>query len=170
MKPSAALLMTLIFATVAGAQSDRVRTPARLESPPHLSGDIDASWNTATVISDFKQREPFEGSPATERTIVKVAYDRHNLYFGIYCYDRNPKEIVAKELRRDADYTVDDYVSIMISPRNDHRSGYVFTVNPLGIQFDSLVADEGVVNDPNWDGIWTSEAKTTSDGWTTTIA
>ncbi|HEY6352099.1 MAG TPA: DUF5916 domain-containing protein [Candidatus Angelobacter sp.] len=151
-------------------QSDRVITPARLAGPPHLSGDIDATWNTATVISDFKQHEPFEGTPATEKTVVKVAYDRHNLYFAIYCYDHNPEKIVARELRRDADYTVDDYVSIMISPRNDHRNGYVFTVNALGTQFDSLVADEGLVNDSNWDGIWTSEAKITPDGWTATVA
>lgn len=164
------VILFLIAGMSLEGQSDRVITPARLDSPPHLSGNIDATWNTATVISDFKQREPFEGAPATEKTVVKVAYDRHNLYFGIYCYDRNPKEIIAKELRRDADYSVGDYVSIMISPRDDHRNGYVFTVNALGTQFDSLVADEGLVNDPNWDGIWTSEAKITPDGWTATVA
>ncbi|HEY6970034.1 MAG TPA: DUF5916 domain-containing protein, partial [Candidatus Angelobacter sp.] len=169
MKYSIALLLAACAGVTAGAQSDRSIVPARMEESPHLSGQIDATWDSATTISDFRQREPYEGKPATERTLVKVAYDKHNLYFGIYCYDTNPKGIIANELRRDADYTVDDYFSILISPRNDRRNGYVFTVNPLGTQFDALIADEGRVNDPNWDGIWKSEAGIRSDGWTATI-
>lgn len=170
MKLSSALLISLVYTMAAGAQSGRSITPARLLQPPHLSGEIDASWDSATPISDFRQREPFEGKPGTEKTVVRVAYDKHNLYFGVYCYDRNPKGIIATELRRDADYTVDDYFSILISPRNDHRNGYVFNVNPLGTQFDELIGDEGRVSDPNWDGIWKSEARIVADGWTATIA
>jgi Domain of unknown function (DUF5916) len=170
MKLPAALLVTVFSVVTAGAQSGRSVVPTRVQEPPHLSGEIDASWDSAAVISDFRQREPFEGTPATEKTVVRVAYDKHNLYFGVYCYDRNPKGITATELRRDADYTVDDYASILISPRNDHRNGYIFTVNPLGTQFDELIGDEGRVADPNWDGIWKSEARIVSDGWTATIA
>ena len=169
MKRLVALLLCLTAGALEG-QSERTITPTRVSSPPRLTGEIDSTWDTAAAISDFRQREPFEGKPATEKTVIKVAYDRHNLYFGIYCYDSNPSGIVATELRRDADYTVDDYVSILISPRNDHRNGYIFTVNPLGTQFDALVADEGRVNDPNWDGIWKSEARIVSNGSTATIA
>jgi len=158
------------FTAVAAAQSDRSIIPVRMQEPPHLSGEIDATWDSAVAVSDFHQREPFEGRPATEKTIVKIGYDKRYLYFAVYCYDTSPRGIIATELRRDADYSVDDYVSIVISPRNDHRNGYVFTVNPLGTQFDALIADEGRVNDPNWDGIWQSEAKIVFDGWTATIA
>src|SRR5690349_1111303 len=142
MKFLQALLVIVLGAVTAGAQSGRSVTPTRMQEPPHLSGEIDASWESAAVISDFRQREPFEGRPPTEKTVVRVAYDKHNLYVGVYCYDSNAKGIKATELRRDADYTVDDYVSILISPRNDHRNGYVFTVNPLGTQFDQLIGDE----------------------------
>jgi len=168
------LATAILFASFAGltaiAQTDRSIVPTRIQEAPHLSGQIDDTWDSAAVVSDFRQREPFEGTPATEKTVVRVAYDKHNLYFAIYCYDDSPGRIIATELRRDADYTVDDYVSILISPRNDHRNGYIFTVNPLGTQFDALIADEGRVNDPNWDGIWRSEAKIVPDGWTATIA
>src|SRR5215471_1551319 len=90
------------------AQTERSITPARVETAPNLGGQIDGSWEGAVTISDFKQREPYEGKPATEKTLVKIAYDKHNLYFAIYCYDSSPKGISATELRRDADYTVDD--------------------------------------------------------------
>jgi hypothetical protein len=121
-------------------------------------------------MSDFHQREPFEGTEPTEKTRVKILYDASRLYFGIECFDSAQEGIIATELRRDTDFTVDDYFSILISPNNDGRNAYVFTVNPLGTQFDSTLADEGRVKDPNWDGVWVSNARITSTGWTATLA
>jgi uncharacterized protein DUF5916 len=135
-----------------------------------MEGLVDDSWAAGGTIADFHQREPFEGRLATERTFVRILYDRRYIYFGIECLDQDPRRIVATELRRDTDFTVDDHVSILISPSNDARSGYIFTTNPLGTQFDSLIADEGRINDPNWDAIWKSNARITGTGWSATIA
>ncbi len=144
---------------------------ARVDKPPELDGTLtDAAWQDAGCINSFHQREPFERQPATEKTEVRVLYDSRFVYFGIRCFDSEPKKIVATELRRDADFSVDDNFTVLISPNDDKRNGYTFTSNPLGTQFDALISDEGRVNDPNWDGIWKSSAHITSDGWTATIA
>ncbi len=144
---------------------------ARVDKPPELDGTLtDAAWQDAGFINSFHQREPFERQPATEKTEVRVLYDSRFVYFGIRCFDSEPKKIVATELRRDADFSVDDNFTVLISPNDDKRNGYTFTSNPLGTQFDALISDEGRVNDPNWDGIWKSSAHITSDGWTATIA
>jgi len=144
---------------------------ARVDKPPELDGTLtDAAWQDAGFINSFHQREPFEIQPATEKTEVRVLYDSRFVYFGIRCFDSEPKKIVATELRRDADFSVDDNFTVLISPNDDKRNGYTFTSNPLGTQFDALISDEGRVNDPNWDGIWKSSAHITSDGWTATIA
>jgi hypothetical protein len=141
------------------------------EVSPALDGTLaDPAWASASVVSDFHQREPFEKQPATEKTEVRVLYDKRTLYVGVHCYDANPSGIVATELRRDTDPSVDDNFTILVSPTNDKRNGYEFTVNPLGTQFDALIGDEGKINDTNWDGIWRSEAKVGADGWTATIA
>src|SRR5690349_7704638 len=153
-----------------GFAAERDIQAVRTDHPPRMDGVIDDTWASAATITAFHQREPFEGRPETEKTVVHILYDRHNLYFGIECFDSNPNGIVATELRRDTDFTVDDYVSVMISPNNDARSGYVFTTNPLGTQFDRLIADEGAVEDPNWDGVWISNAAISSGGWSATIA
>lgn len=146
-------------------------TAVQAVNAPPIDGTVEGDiWKAAAVVSDFHQREPFERQPATEKTDVRILYDRRYLYFGVHCHDSEPRKIVATELRRDADFTVDDYFTILISPNNDKRNGYTFTVNPLGTQFDSLISGEGRVNDPNWDGIWKSEAQITSDGWTATVA
>lgn len=144
---------------------------AHVDKPPELDGTLkDAAWQDATFISSFHQREPFERQPATEGTEVRVLYDSRFVYFGIHCFDSEPKKIVATELRRDADFSVDDNFTVLISPNDDKRNGYTFTTNPLGTQFDALISDEGRTNDPNWDGIWKSNGHITSDGWTATIA
>ena len=152
-------------------QGTRSITATRVDHAPTLDGTVqDPAWQLAPTVATFSQREPFEKEPATEKTEVRVLYDRRFLYFGIRCYDSDPKKIVASELRRDADYSVDDSFSVLISPNNDRRNGYTFTVNALGTQFDALISDEGRVNDLNWDGIWRSNARVTSDGWTAELA
>lgn len=51
----------------------------------------DPLWNQATPIANFLQREPYEGQLSTERTEVRILYTRHEVYFGIICFDSNPK-------------------------------------------------------------------------------
>jgi hypothetical protein len=62
----------------------------------------------------------------------------------------------------------------VIDSRHDRRNAYVFQINPLGTQRDALITDEQPGDtqdgDPGWDGVWTSEARTTGDGWTATVA
>src|SRR5205807_809194 len=147
----------------------RSLTPAKALHEPSIDSLPDAAWNSAPGITAFKQREPFEGKPATEKTSVRVLYDKHSLYFLITCYDSEPRRIVASELRRDADLSVNDNFTILISPNHDGRNGYEFTINPLGTQTDSLIADQGRVNDSNWDGIWSSTARIDDGGWTAIV-
>jgi hypothetical protein len=147
----------------------------RVERAPKLDGTLDDPlWQSAKVISDFRQQEPNEGEPATEKTEVRILFTRHAVYFGIHCYDSQPSRIIATELRRDVSQGLDDHFEILIDSNHDRRGGYVFEVNPLGTQADGLIVEEqGDTNggdfDRGWDGIWTSEARITRDGWTATI-
>jgi hypothetical protein len=74
-----------------------------VDRAPKLDGTLnDPLWQEATPITNFLQREPYEGEPPTERTEVRVLYTKHAVYFGIACLDSDPRKIVATELRRDA--------------------------------------------------------------------
>jgi hypothetical protein len=148
----------------------------RVDTAPKLDGTLDDPvWQSAEPISDFRQREPHEGEPPTEKTEVRILYTREAVYFGIHCYDSKPSGIVATELRRDVSQDLDDHFEIMIDSNFDRRGAYVFQINPLGTQIDGLIVEEqGDPNsegdfDPGWDGVWTSEARITSDGWTATV-
>jgi len=168
---------TIAPAQVAGQSlGGRVAAAARTERAPRLDGTLeDSVWKIAPIIGDFRQREPLETSPATERTEVRILYDSHHVYFGIHCYDGDPGAIVATQLRRDLSMDLDDNFAIMIDPTLGHRNGYIFEVNPLGTQRDGEIIEEQAppqtdsIVDPSWDGLWISAAKITSDGWTATV-
>lgn len=155
----------------------RTANAVRVERPPRLDGTLnDPLWQQATPTNNFLQREPFEGQAPTEKTDVRVLYDRHDVYFGIACLDSNPEGIVASELRRDVSQELDDYFEIIIDAAHNRRNAYVFQINPLGTQRDALITEEQRTDsgtgdgDPGWDGVWTSEARITKHGWTATIA
>ena len=80
---------------------------------------------------------------------------------------------MATELRRDVPQELDDYFEIIVDSAHDRRNAYVFQVNPLGTQRDALITEEQAADngdgDPGWDGVWTSEARITKEGWTATV-
>lgn len=155
--------------TPAAGMSVNVAQAVRVSRAPNLDGTLDDPvWQQAKAISDFRQREPYEGQKPTEATEVRILYTRTAVYFGIVCYDSDPSGIVAKELRRDVSQDLDDNFEILISPTNDHQNGYAFQINPLGTQLDGLIAEESDM-DPGWDGVWTSEARRGPKGWTATV-
>lgn len=154
----------------------RVARPARTDHPPKIDGTLDdPAWKTAPVVNDFLQKEPLQGTRATEKTEVRILYDSRHIYFGIHCYDSDPAALAATQLRRDLPQDLDDNFAILIDPTMSRRNGYIFQVNPLGTQLDGEVIEEqapGTANavvDPSWDGLWISAAKVTNDGWTATI-
>jgi len=161
-----------------GAPQVTLRTAhaVRVEHAPRLDGTIDDPlWREATSISEFLQREPFEGQSPTEKTEVRVLYTKSEVFFGVTCFDSAASGIVATELRRDVSQELDDYFEIIIDSAHDHRNAYVFQVNPLGTQRDALITEEQRTQnslgdgDPGWDGIWTSQARVSPSGWTLTV-
>src|SRR5262249_29099639 len=134
----------------------------RVEHGPKLDGTLnDPLWQEAKPISNFFQREPYEGQSPTEQTEVRVLYTKQAVYFGITCFDSKYKGIIATELRRDVSQELDDYFEIVIDSNHDRRNAYVFQLNPLGTQRDALITEEQASDsgdgDPGWDGVWISE-------------
>ncbi len=136
-----------------------------------VDGHVDeAAWQQATPIADFIQTEPDQGQPMTERTEVRVMFDASNLYFGITCFDREPRAIVSTQLTRDAELDVDDRIRIVIDPFLDSRNGFFFETNPAGARVDGQIANNSEDASRDWDGIWTAVARMSEAGWVAEIA
>ena len=151
----------------------RGRSPTRttisatgILTPVTLDGRLaERFWAAADSIDDFRQREPREGSPATERTVVKVAHDAEAMYIAVRCYDSNMRGVRASQLRRDADLSSDDNVRLLIDSFDDRRSAFVFATNPNGVLWDAQFSGVDDVNE-NWNGIWEVAVSRDSAGWT----
>jgi hypothetical protein len=101
----------------------RVAVAALAKQPPRLDGTLnDPIWGTAPAVTDFRQREPLETQPATEKTEVHILYDSRHVYFGVHRYDHDPKAIIATQLRQDLSQDLDDNFAIVIDPTLSHRS------------------------------------------------
>ncbi|MEP7326752.1 MAG: DUF5916 domain-containing protein [Gemmatimonadota bacterium] len=137
-----------------------------IQNTVQLNGRLDeAFWATADSISELRQREPEQGAPSTERTVVKVARDRAALYVGVRLYDDHVPGIRATQLRRDADLDVDDNVTLLIDSFHDRRSGFFFRTNPNGAMWDAQFTGVDDANE-NWNGIWDVVVSRDSGGWT----
>jgi hypothetical protein len=125
----------------------------------------DPDWKNAESITDLVTIEPVEEGTPAGRTEVKVLASSTDLIIGIASYDTNAAGIVAYSVARDAELAEEDHVVLVFDTFQDGRSGYVFSINPLGARFDGLVIEAGEEVNADWDAIW--EAKTSRDaaGW-----
>ncbi len=132
-----------------------------------LDGVLDeAVWQRAGVARDFKQREPYEGEPATENTALRFVLGDAHLYIAIVAAAEN---LIARQQARDALLAGDDSVAIILDTFHDRRNAYVFETNGNGARRDLLVTDEGRDVNSEWDGIWRVAAKRSPRGFTAEI-
>jgi hypothetical protein len=122
-------------------------------------------WQEAEAASDFRQIQPLEGEPATERSEVRVLYDDSNLYVGVMCYDSEPDKIVAQKLQRDSGVGDDDAFGMVLDTYHDHRNAYMFATNPNGVEEDGQLVEGAYFTNLDWDGVWEVRAKIHEQGW-----
>ena len=167
MKTLVLFCVTLFAGHLLLAQTPDSRSAAALKilSAPRFDGNLNEDfWKQAIPVTQFIQREPAEGAPATEVTQVVFAYDQTDLWIGVRCYQSDMSKVVAKSFQRDFDEDGEDNVQIVISPFNDQRSGYLFMINPLGARMDATVSGMEETND-NWNGVWDARATRDDKGW-----
>ncbi len=186
-------LVGLVPSAVLGQEPIRlaaVRLPDGAK-PPSLDGKVtEDEWMKIPPYATFTQTDPVEGAPASERTEVRVSYDRTNIYVGVICFDSDPSRIVVSQNRRDADLTETDAIIMVLDTFNDTQNAFVFGTNALGILYDGQVAGEGQTAgissnqsgtggsqrgtlgsfNANWDGDWQVKASITERGWEAEMA
>ncbi len=139
----------------------------QLAGPLTIDGRLDEDlYRSVMPASDFVQIEPQEGSPATEKTEVWLAFDRDNIYVTFRNWESRPDLVVAKEMRRDSTsiYNGDDNVTFFFDTFYDRRNGVEFSVNSIGGRIDGQT-----FNDRQWAGdwntIWDVEVGRFDGGW-----
>jgi hypothetical protein len=130
----------------------------RRENPPKIDGIIeDEFWNEIDPVSGFFQFDPVNGEKASEETFVWAAYDGQYIYFAFLMKDGQPDKVWAELTPRNT-YENNDSITLILDTYNDKRTSIEFTVNPRGVQKNSV------------ETIWKSGAAMRSDGWSAEMA
>ena len=111
-----------------------VAVAAGVSNPPLIAGRLDdAAWARAAPMTDFTQREPRAGQPASEHTEVRVVFDDQARYVAVWAFDSRPAEIVPGERIRDYDVSASDNIILIFDTYNDEQNAFVFGTTPAGI-------------------------------------
>jgi len=128
---------------------------------------------TAALVDMFVQEEPIEGAAATEKTEVRVAYDKDKLYFGIYVHYSDVSLRRANRSDRDK-LDNDDTVTVVLEPFLDLPARYTFAVNGYGVQSDSMIVVQNAQSTATaicpFNALYYSGGQLVDDGWTAEIA
>jgi hypothetical protein len=150
---------TAVPSAVAVRRSSAVVLDAKL--------DEDA-WKAATPITDFRQVDPDEGQPASQRTEVRFLFDNDALYIGAKMYDlEGGNGVITRLVRRDGSFD-SDFFELVIDSYHDHLSRAFFDLNPSGSKNDYIGLGTSCC-DNSWDPVWEAATHIDADGWTAEI-
>jgi len=139
------LLVSLCF-----AQSDGVRTMRSTPTnSPILDGNMDSLWWAVPVQTDFTEYNPTEGVRPSQRTDVRVMHSASALYVSFRSYDTDRTKILSPLTKHDRLGDCDQ-VTLYLDPYHDHRTGYFFTTNPIGVQQEGVFSTTSIWMSPGW--------------------
>ena len=153
-----------VFAALFPVQArDPVRA-VRLAGKITVDGALrEPVWSAGPATSGFLQLEPREGAPASEETVLRIAYDDEALYVGVQLLDSAPDSVMARLGRKDADMTT-DWFAIAFDSYYDRRSAFYFGVSAGGTLYDGIIYNDAWTDD-SWDGVWEGRALRDDSGW-----
>jgi len=153
-----ALFIGLGGSSSAQERSKRLDVECIVTPPPRIDGLIDDEcWQSLQPAGDFFQYDPINGAKASEETFVWAAFDQDYLYFAFLMKDSQPDKIWA-ELTPRNEFENNDSITLILDAYNDKRTSISFSLNPKGVQKNSV------------ETIWRSGAVMREDGWSAEMA
>jgi len=158
-----ALLVCAASASAFAAENQAEQTlvyPCRPAAGPIvIDGRLDpAEWAGAIEVSAFR----ISGSEklAPEQVVMRLLYDRQNLYVGVKCIESEMKKIKASVNEKDGPFWTDDAVEFFLDPKHDHETIWQFAATAGAAQYDSYKGDS------LWNSDWKCAVQRGPDSWT----
>jgi Carbohydrate family 9 binding domain-like/Glycosyl hydrolase family 20, domain 2 len=148
--------------------------------PPKIDGRLnDSCWRQNKYPVTGFVRYPFTGKSvkADNQTVVKICYDKKNLYIAINALDLDYDSIMSKELKRDNKAIFKhDIVEIFINTNPKNINFSQFVINASGSVFDVFTKQRE--NDlgrkelfvESWNPDWKRATLKVGAGWVTEVA
>ena len=148
----------------------------RLATSPVIDGVVvgDEAWASVVPATGFRQVQPNDGQPSSQKTEVFIGYSDTSLYIGVVAHDDDPAGIIVTDSRRDSSLDNTDAFLVIIDGLLDRQNGFMFGTNAAGIEYDAQITKEGTGGDfgsgggafnLNWDSSWTVRSRIGEYGW-----
>ncbi|MBL7845412.1 MAG: carbohydrate binding family 9 domain-containing protein [Cyclobacteriaceae bacterium] len=166
------LLVLIAFIQDGIAQGLKIK---KAKSPIVLDGVMDEpDWFEADVANNFRQFFPSDTTLAKSQSQVRMTYDEKFIYIMARMENiKNDRRYVTPSLRRDFRGEGNDGITIVLDPFSDRTNGFMFGVNPFGVQREGLIANGGSQSSDlslTWDNKWYSETKVHEGYWLAELA
>jgi len=168
-----AAVVTLSWSVTARAQTATAPAPpvpritaVRTTAKIAVDGRLDeADWQRAVPAKDFLQRDPDEGTPATDPTEVRILFDDDAIYVGARMFDSEPSKLSKRLTRRDGDTDgIADWITVAFDAHHDHLTGAMFMVTAAGSLADGVLFNDSD-DDDTWNGVWDAAVSIDDKGW-----
>lgn len=144
------------------AQPKRIYTTTFVSKPPVIDGALnDSCWNLGEWQSDYRQFAPVYNSKASHKTMLKILYDKKNIYVGVRSYDEMDK--ITRRLGRRDEFS-GDIVGVHFDSYFDRRTAFEFDITSAGQKLDIRMLDSST--DTNWNAIWYGKVAYEDSAWT----
>ena len=120
-------------------------------------------WQRIQPLPLIMYKPTYKGEP-TEKTEIRIAYDKDYLYCSACCYDANPSGIRVNSLYRDR-LSKDDKFGIILDTFNDKETALSFWTTPAGIRGDETIFNDGKSDNRHWDTYWDVATVQNEEGW-----
>ncbi|MGH7557564.1 MAG: DUF5916 domain-containing protein [Gemmatimonadota bacterium] len=126
----------------------------------------DQAWGSARWLTDFTQKEPEQGTPASLRTEVAFLYDGSALYVGARLQGSDRAGIADLMTRRDESGQAERLI-VSLDTFHDRRTAYSFAATAAGVRIDYYhPVDHEHERDYTFDPVWSARTRVEDDGWT----
>ncbi|MCK9611842.1 MAG: DUF5916 domain-containing protein [Bacteroidales bacterium] len=154
------IIFVLICIPVELFSQQKTAFATRISQPPKIDGLLtDTCWALCDSVGDFYQYEPIYNIAASQKTVVRIAYDDEAVYIAARMYDTAPDSILKELGNRDDDDLNADKFGVEFDTYNMQTDAYTFMVWASGVQLDYRK------NDETYSGVWHSAVKIHDWGW-----
>ena len=163
-KPILAYVILILASAVSAANAQEPLPLTLFTESIQIDGlSNEPEWQRIEPLPMIMYKPTYKGEP-TERTEVRIAYDKDYLYCSARCYDTDPAGIRVNSLYRDRS-SKDDKFGIILDTFNDKESALSFWTTPAGIRGDEAIFNDGKSDNKNWNTYWDVATVQNQDGW-----
>ena len=157
------LILIFVFSVNAASAQKPLQLTHLTESIQIDGFSNEPGWQRIQPLPMVMYKPTYKGEP-TEKTEIRVAYDKNYLYCSARCYDANSAQIRVNSLYRDRS-NKDDKFGIILDTFNDKETALSFWTTPAGIRGDEIIFNDGKSDNRNWNTYWDVAAVQNEEGW-----